>query len=141
MFHCTSLRLPPEAAIKRENTRPVEFRQPGFDEAFDATTLFYDVILSPNEHGNDLIFIGPRFGTPVECGRRLRRRHMALELRQNPCAVQRSQRYFIVERYIPQRCQSIGAPRQDPALVAVKHLPLTAPLKLVTCAKAWIDSF
>jgi hypothetical protein len=61
MFHCTSLRLPPEAAIKRESTRPVEFRQPGFDKAFDASTLFYDLILSSNKHGNNLIFIGPPF--------------------------------------------------------------------------------
>src|SRR5258708_37251658 len=61
MFPCTSLRLPPEAAIKRESTRPVEFRQPGFDEAFDATTLFYDLILSRNKHGNNLIFIAPPF--------------------------------------------------------------------------------
>ena len=44
MFHCTSLRLPPEAPIKRESTRPVEFRQPGFDKAFDVSTLFYDLI-------------------------------------------------------------------------------------------------
>ena len=61
MFHCTSLSLPPEATIKRESTRPVEFRQPGFDEAFDASTLFYDLILSRNKHGNNLIFIGPPF--------------------------------------------------------------------------------
>ena len=61
MFYCTSLSLPPEAAIKRESVRPVEFRQPGFDEAFDATTLFYDLILSRNRHGNNLIFIGPPF--------------------------------------------------------------------------------
>ena len=61
MFHCTSLSLPPEAAIKRESIRPVEFRQAGFDEAFDATTLFYDLILSRNKHGNRLIFIGPPF--------------------------------------------------------------------------------
>ena len=61
MFYCTSLRLPPEAAIKRESTRPVEFRQAGFDEAFDASTLFYDLILSRNTHGNNLIFIGPPF--------------------------------------------------------------------------------
>ena len=61
MFHCTSLLLPPEAAIKRESTRPVEFRQAGFDEAFDASTLFYDLILSRNKQGNNLIFIGPPF--------------------------------------------------------------------------------
>ena len=61
MFHCTSLCLPPEAAIKRESIRPVEFRQPGFDEAFDASTLFYDLILSRNKHGNNLILIGPPF--------------------------------------------------------------------------------
>ena len=61
MFHCTSLSLPPEAAIKRESTRPVEFRKPGFDEAFDASTLFYDLILSRNKYGNNLIFIGPPF--------------------------------------------------------------------------------
>jgi Glycosyltransferase family 92 len=61
MFHCTSLSLPPEAAIKRESTRPFEFRQPGFDEAFDATTLFYDLILSRNKYGNKLVFIGPPF--------------------------------------------------------------------------------
>lgn len=61
MFHCTSLLLPTEAAIKRESTRPVEFRQAGFDEAFDASTLFYDLILSRNKHGNNLIFIGPPF--------------------------------------------------------------------------------
>jgi hypothetical protein len=47
--------------IKRESTRPVEFRQPGFDEAFDATTLLYDVILSPHRQGNNLIFIAPPF--------------------------------------------------------------------------------
>jgi Glycosyltransferase family 92 len=59
MFHSTVLSLPPEAATKRESTRPVEFRQAGFDEAFDATTLFYDLILSGDKHGNNLIFIGP----------------------------------------------------------------------------------
>ena len=61
MFHCTSLSLPPEAAVKRQSMRPVEFRQPGFDEAFDGSTLFYDLILSRNGHGNNLIFIGPPF--------------------------------------------------------------------------------
>jgi hypothetical protein len=61
MFYCTSLRLPTEAAIKRESTRPLEFRQPGFDEAFDASTLFYDLILSRHKHGNNLILIGPPF--------------------------------------------------------------------------------
>jgi hypothetical protein len=55
------LSLPPEAGIKRESTRPVEFRQPGFDEAFDGTTLFYDLVLSRNKHGNNLILIGPPF--------------------------------------------------------------------------------
>ena len=61
MFHCTSLSLPPEAAITRESTRPVEFRQPGYDEAFDASTLFYDLILSRNRYRNNLIFICPPF--------------------------------------------------------------------------------
>ena len=61
MFLCTSLCLPPEAATKRESIRPVEFRQPGFEEAFDASTLFYDLILSRNKHGNNLILIGPPF--------------------------------------------------------------------------------
>jgi hypothetical protein len=61
MFHCTSLRLPPEAAIRRESPRPLEFRQPEFDEAFDASTLFYDLIFSRSEQGNNLIFIGPPF--------------------------------------------------------------------------------
>ena len=59
MFHSTSLSLPPEAAIKRESVRPLEFRQPGFDEAFDASTLFYDLMFSRNQHGNNLIFVCP----------------------------------------------------------------------------------
>jgi hypothetical protein len=79
MFQCTSLRLPPEAAIKRESTRPVDFRQPGFDEDFDASTLFYDLILSRNEHGSNLIFIGPPFLNlfPFFCQGRIGGRHLA----------------------------------------------------------------
>lgn len=59
MFHCTALLLPPEASIKRESDRPVEFRQSGFDEEFDAHTFFYDLFISDTEHGKNLIFVGP----------------------------------------------------------------------------------
>src|SRR5215813_5144796 len=58
MFNCTSVVLPPEG-LKRESQRRIEFRQPGFDQDFDAATLFYDVITSSNEHRNNLIFVGP----------------------------------------------------------------------------------
>jgi hypothetical protein len=61
MFHSTSLSLPSEAAIRRESTRPVEFRPPGYEEAFDATTLFYDLILSRDRYRSNLIFICPPF--------------------------------------------------------------------------------
>jgi hypothetical protein len=78
MFHCTSACLPPEATTKRESTRPVEFRQPGFDDAFDATTLFYDLILSGHRHGNDLIFVAPPFLNlfPYFLGGLIGRRHL-----------------------------------------------------------------
>ena len=61
MFRSTSLSLPSEATSKRESIRPVEFRQPGFDEAFDASTLFYDLVWSRVKHRNNLIFICPSF--------------------------------------------------------------------------------
>jgi Glycosyltransferase family 92 len=61
MFHSTSFCLPSEAPIKRQSVRPVEFRQSGFDEAFDASTLFYDLIFSRDKHENSLIFVCPPF--------------------------------------------------------------------------------
>ena len=59
MFHCTSLVLPPDATILRQSARPVEWRQPGYDEEFDASTLFYDVMVVGGAQGNSLVFVGP----------------------------------------------------------------------------------
>jgi hypothetical protein len=55
MLHCTSLVLTADAALRRNATRRVEWRQAAYDEEFDATTLFYDVVAA----GHGLVFIGP----------------------------------------------------------------------------------
>lgn len=100
MFYCTSLCLPQGAAVKRESTRPVEFRQPGFEEAFDASTLFYDLILSRTKRGNNLIFIGPPFLNlfPSFCGGRISGQHLASK---------------ISHYYLRDRCSDVWIPNWD----------------------------
>lgn len=49
--------LPPDSKILRDPPRPPELRPPGYEEAFDYHTLFYDVFFEP---GNRAIrFVGP----------------------------------------------------------------------------------
>jgi hypothetical protein len=55
MFHCTSV-VVPAGFDARQSARPAHMRQPGYDEEFDAGTLFYDVIRVP---GDSLVFVGP----------------------------------------------------------------------------------
>jgi hypothetical protein len=56
---CASMTLPADSLERRQITRPVEYRQPGFDDEFDATTVFYDVIaLGPWPLGR-LVLIAP----------------------------------------------------------------------------------
>jgi len=57
MFHCTSLYLPQGAAV-RESARPVDLRQPDYNENFDATTLFYDIVALTVPR-KSLLFVGP----------------------------------------------------------------------------------
>src|SRR5262245_33109276 len=59
MFYCTPLVLPPDARTLRESVRPIEWRQPGFADAFDASTLFYDVVRIDAAHESSLVFVGP----------------------------------------------------------------------------------
>jgi hypothetical protein len=59
VFVCTSLFLPDDDAVKRESLRPPEFRQPGFEEEFDATTLFYDAWVVDGGHETNLALLGP----------------------------------------------------------------------------------
>ncbi len=49
--------LPEGASLLRVSTRPVRFRQEGFDAAFDKTTLFYDCFLLPD--GRQALLLGP----------------------------------------------------------------------------------
>jgi hypothetical protein len=59
MFGCTSVIIPRTSAIRRESTRPVEFRPRGFDEMFDDETLFYDLVIARRGGEQFLILIGP----------------------------------------------------------------------------------
>lgn len=59
MFRSSPLLLPSESALTRAITRPRQFRQPGFEQEFDAATLFYDVISLDDDDGDTLVFIGP----------------------------------------------------------------------------------
>jgi hypothetical protein len=56
---CASLTLPQHSPLRRDITRPVEYRQPGFDDEFDATTVFYDVITLGSWPSGHLILVGP----------------------------------------------------------------------------------
>jgi hypothetical protein len=59
MFDCTSVALTPGRVV-REGARPATMRQPDYDDAFDATTLFYDVVAFPAPL-DLLLFVGPPF--------------------------------------------------------------------------------
>jgi hypothetical protein len=59
MFACSSLALPPNAAIKRDITRPAEFRPADFVEKFDTDTLFYDFVATGMEREHSWLLIAP----------------------------------------------------------------------------------
>ena len=51
--------LPADSPERRQITRPVEYRQPGFADEFDATTVFYDVIARGPWPLGRLVLVGP----------------------------------------------------------------------------------
>ena len=59
LLRCAPLVLPPDGGLRREITRPPEYRQDGFDAEFDATTLFYDVVALGTWPSGNLVLIGP----------------------------------------------------------------------------------
>jgi hypothetical protein len=59
LFACSSLALPQDAGIRRDVTRPPEFRQADFMEKFDAHTLFYDFIATGKEREHSWLLVAP----------------------------------------------------------------------------------
>jgi hypothetical protein len=59
VFACSSLAVPPAAAIKRDITRPAEFRPADFVDKFDAETLFYDFVATGKEREHSWLLIAP----------------------------------------------------------------------------------
>jgi hypothetical protein len=59
LFTCSSLALPPNAAIQRDIARPAEFRPADFMDKFDARTLFYDFIATGKEREHSWLLIAP----------------------------------------------------------------------------------
>jgi len=57
MFRCAEISLPLNSLIRREATIPIEFRPPGFIQAFDSSTVFYDVIALNKEER--IVLVGP----------------------------------------------------------------------------------
>ena len=55
ILHTSPLALPDGAPFRRAMLRAPQFRQPGFEAAFDSRTLFYDAF----RHGNDVVLSGP----------------------------------------------------------------------------------
>jgi hypothetical protein len=55
-FGCAAVVMPP--GVAREITRPVESRHDGFEDEFDASTLFYDVI-ALGDRARTQVFVGP----------------------------------------------------------------------------------
>ncbi|SFU03663.1 hypothetical protein SAMN05660657_04966 [Geodermatophilus amargosae] len=56
---CASLTLPAHSGLRRDITRPISERQPGFDDQFDATTVFYDAIALGSWPSGQLVLVGP----------------------------------------------------------------------------------
>jgi hypothetical protein len=71
MFRCTEISLPLNSLIKREATVPIELRPHGFIQAFDSSTVFYDVIALANEER--IVLVGPplRNLMPLFCSGRI----------------------------------------------------------------------
>jgi hypothetical protein len=59
MLLCTSATLPSNSNIKRDAPRPVEFRPSGYEEEFDALTLFYDAFAYLRGQTRYLVLVGP----------------------------------------------------------------------------------
>ncbi|MEO0912006.1 MAG: hypothetical protein AAFY59_03325 [Pseudomonadota bacterium] len=55
--------IPASCGVSRVATRPIDKRSPGFDEEFDATTLFYDVFVDAQ---GSLCMVGPPFWNLME---------------------------------------------------------------------------
>jgi len=51
----SALVLPEATPLRRAMRRPAEFRQPGYEDAYDSRTLFYDVF----RHGDEVVLSGP----------------------------------------------------------------------------------
>lgn len=56
---CAPAQLPDRSLLRRDITRPVEHRQTRFEEEFDATTLFYDVLALGGKRNHQLVLVGP----------------------------------------------------------------------------------